>query len=223
MKEIRWKRSITAVMVLIVAVCMLAGCGWNTGSSKDKSKDSGAGEELTTDSIKTFEDVLRLDAEDVQNSVGGGKVVYAFKYNGSYYRAIGDISQEDEDKYIGIDFADEDYEQQQTQIVKDIPVDTVEKLDDQILTQDELDALAGKTGAELTAEGWTYQGSFYLDEMEFYMEYGPFVYTVTFDGSASVKDAEGYAPEKETKDMKVKAARFESFGDGATDLDPEQN
>lgn len=223
MKEIRWKRSIAAVMVLIMTVCMLAGCGGNAGSSKDKSKDSGAGEELTTNNVKTVRDVLSLNAEDVQNAVGSGKVVYAFKYNGSYYRTVSSISEEDEKKYIDIDFADEDYEQQQIDIVKDLPVDTVENLDDQILTQEELDSLAGKTGAELVADGWTYQGSFNLDEMEFYMEYGPFAYVITFDGTADEKDVDNYDPEKETKDMKVKAARFESFGNGATDLDPEQN
>lgn len=217
MKEIRWKKLLAGVMVLIMTACVLAGCGGESESAHDEG--SGSAEELTTDNVKTVGDVLSLNAEDLQNAVGSGKVVYAFKYNGSYYRTVSSISEEDEKKYIDIDFADEDYEQQQIDIVKDLPVDTVENLDGQILTQEELDTLAGKTGAELVSDGWTYQGSYFLEEMEFYMEYGPFAYVITFDGSADGKDVDNYDPEKETRDMKVKAARFEMFGNGATEVE----
>ena len=85
-----------------------------------------------------------------------------------------------------------------------------------MLSEEDLDALKGKTGAELVKDGWTYNGSFDLENMEFWMDKGPFQYTVVFDGSADGANAENYDAEAETKDMKVKSVKFSMLGDATT-------
>jgi len=136
----------------------------------------------------------------------------------NFYRAIAAISKEDSDAYMKVDFADEDYQEQQNKIVAPLKIDKIEDLSDQLISQEELDKLVGKTGKELVEDGWTYNGSYFLEEMQFELNKGPFVYMFVFDGSVDEKDYEDYDAEKGTRDMKVKSASFSALGD-ATNIE----
>ena len=206
------KRVLSLLLVLLMTVCMLTACG----GSKDEPKEQSAGESV--DSLKTIGDIIEAAPEDIQSAVYEDKVVYAFKMGDNYYRAIAAISKEDSDAYMKIDYADEDYEEQQNKIVAPLKIDNIEDLNDQIISQEELDKLVGKTGKELVKDGWTYNGSYFLEEMQFELNKGPFVYTFTFDGKVDEKDYDDYDAEKGTKDMKVKSAAFSSIGD-ATNIE----
>ena len=142
--------------------------------------------------------------------------VYVFKVNDTYYRAIAKISKEDAEKYIAIDFSDEDYQEQQNSIVAPLEIDTMENLSEQIIDQKDLDKLVGKTGKELVEEGWKYNGSYDLGNMNVEMENGPFQYTVTFDGEVDEKDYEDYDVEKGTANMKVTEVKFNTVGDATS-------
>ena len=174
---------------------------------------------LTEDSLKTIGDVIALDKADNQREVGSGRVVCAFKYGDTYYRVRADIPEDAEKAYFDVDIMEEGYEDKQNEILAPLEINGFENLSEQILTQDELEALKGKTGQELVVEGWTYDGSFFLGDMQFRMSYGPFVYTVEFDGSADGQDAESFDAEAGTKDMKVRSAEFSSLGLNATSID----
>ena len=91
-------------------------------------------------------------------------------------------------------------------------------LNDQILSEDDLKALAGKTGKELVGEGWMYTGSYMLENMDVEMNYGPFAYMVRFDGKVDEKDWEDYDVEAGTADMKVVSAEFSQMGE-ATNIE----
>ena len=206
------RKILTLMVALMMCVLTLAGCGSSGSGSAE------AAEPLSVDSLKTIADVTALEKEENQTAVYDGKYVSAFKYGDTYYRVIADLPKEVEDAYINIDFSEEDYEQQQADLVADIEVDKVEDLTDQILTDEDIEALAGKTGAQMVEDGWSYTGSFNLDGMEVYMNYGPFEYIVTFDGDAGVANAEDYDIEAGTKDMKVKSVAFNTLGD-ATNME----
>ena len=209
------KRSFTLKLMLallLVAALMLTGCGSKSGGSADPGKGSDA----SVDSLKTFGDIIELEAEDKQQAVYENKVVFAFRIGDTYYRAIGEISDEMQQEYFDIDMMQDGYEEKQNEMLAPVKIDKIENLDDYKLSQEELDKLVGKTGQELQDEGWTFSGHD-LDNMEFWMNYGPFTYTVVFDGKVDEKDYESFEDEAGTKDMKVKTAEFQSIGD-ATDL-----
>ncbi len=205
------KKLIILIMVLLMSVPALAACG---GSS---DAEAGGAEDVSVDSLKTIGDIIALDSADMQCAVYEGNVVYAFQLGDAYYQARASISEEDEQAYFDIDFADEDYEEQQNAIVESLEIEEIVNLNDQMLSQEDLDALVGKTGQELMDEGWTFSGHD-LEAMEFWMGYGPFVYTVTFDGEVAEADYETFEDETGTKDMTVKSAVFSSLGD-ATQLE----
>ena len=206
------KRIVSLLLVLLMAVCMLTACG----GSKDEPKEKSAG--VSVDSLKTIGDIIEAAPEDLQSAVYEDKVVYAFKMGDNFYRAIAAISKEDSDAYMKVDFADEDYQEQQNKIVAPLKIDKIEDLSDQLISQEELDKLVGKTGKELVEDGWTYNGSYFLEEMQFELNKGPFVYMFVFDGSVDEKDYEDYDAEKGTRDMKVKSASFSALGD-ATNIE----
>ena len=80
-----------------------------------------------------------------------------------------------------------------------------------------MDAYVGKTGREMQDAGWIYTGHD-LENMEFWLQYGPFVYTVVFDGKVDEKDWDTFEDESGAKDMKVKSVEFNSIGD-ATNIE----
>ena len=208
------KRIVSLLLVLLMAVCMLTACGGSKDEPKEQSQSAGA----SVDSLKTIGDIIEAAPEDLQSAVYEDKVVYAFKMGDNYYRAIAAISKEDSDAYMKVDFADEDYQEQQNKIVAPLKIDKIEDLSDQLISQEELDKLVGKTGKELVEDGWTYNGSYFLEEMQFELNKGPFVYMFVFDGSVDEKDYEDYDAEKGTRDMKVKSASFSALGD-ATNIE----
>lgn len=204
-------KKVTAIIsVIIMSFFLFAGCG-----SKENGSSSAA-EALLADDLKTIGDVDALDTENMQKSVTDNQVVCAFEYKGTYYRVTASISDEDQQAYIDVDFADDDYEEQQKKILAPLKVEKFENLSEQILKQDELDALAGKTGKELLEDGWSCTGNFDLETKEFYLNYGPFLYDVTFEGEIDEKNAEDYDEETGIRDLTVKSAEFISIGDATS-------
>ena len=206
------KKLIALLLVLVMAMFGMAGCG-GSGSG-------GSSEAASIDSVKTIGDVIALEAEETQFSVYKDVVVYAFKLGDTYYRVRAAITPEQAQAYFDIDYSDADYEDQQKKIVSPLAIDEIEELNDQILSQDELDALVGKTGQELQDEGWTYSGHD-LESMEFWMNYGPFVYTVVFDGQVAEADYDSFDDEEGTSELTVKSAQLSALGD-ATFIEDEE-
>lgn len=205
------KRVISIMLVLLMTLFAFAGCGGKGGGSDADPAD--------VESLKTIGDAVKLAAgEEDQWAVYDGKVVYVFKYGDTYYRVRAGISEEDQQAYFDIDFADEDYEEKQHAIVDPLEIEQIEDLGDQLLSDDDLAALAGKTGKEMVEAGWVYSGSYNLDDNEVWMEYGPFEYSVKYEGTFGDPESDDFDIEEATADMKVKSVEFSTLGD-ATDID----
>ena len=202
------KKLTSLVLILVLSITLLAAC-----SNADNG--SGSSETVSVDTLKTIGDVIALNADETQSAVYDGKVIYAFRVDDTYYRVWANITPEDEQAYWEIDFMDEDYEEQQQKIVAPLQIEETEVLNDQMLTREELDALVGKTGQDLQDAGWTYSGNT-LDTMEFWMNYGPFQYTIVFDGKVAEEDYDSFDEERDTKTMTVKSAEFSMLGDATT-------
>jgi hypothetical protein len=203
------KKVLSLILVLMMSVLALTACG---GSGSD---ESGSDDAVSVDSLKTIGDIIALDSDDEQYVVYEDKVIYAFRLGETYYRANAAISAEASKAYSDIDFSDEDYEEQQKELLSLLEITEIEDLSDQMLTQEQMDALVGKTGQELQDEGWLFSGHD-LENMEFWMNYGPFLYTVVFDGSVDEADYDSFEDESGTKDLTVKSVSLDALGDATS-------
>ncbi|MBQ1619665.1 MAG: hypothetical protein II094_01595, partial [Oscillospiraceae bacterium] len=113
------------------------------------------------------------------------------------------------DAVFALDFEDPQHDEKLNALIAPLEVVRIDNLNDTILTQEQLDALVGKTGEELFNEGWTNSG-WNLQDMEFYMSYGAFDYLVTFEGS--VDNYEDFE-EEDINPLVVKSAVYYGRGD----------
>ena len=95
-------------------------------------------------------------------------------------------------------------------------METMENLSNEIIPQEELDKLVGKTGEELFNDGWTDGSGYNLEDMEFWLNKGAFEYTVVFDGK--VENYDEFDTEEGVKAFTVKSVKFNGLGD-ATNIE----
>ena len=188
----------------------------------EESADSESASEIPEEikSLKTLGDAFALQGKDEyseQRATYDDKYIYVFTIDGVPYRFIADLPADVSKKYFELEF-DENYDKNEMALVSDLEIKTVEYLNDQLLSQEELDALVGKTGKELFDAGWR-SGSFYNTEtLEISLEYGPFSYLFHFDGEVPPEEAEDFDVSEDLADMKVLDVEFEGLGD-ATYID----
>lgn len=223
------RNKLFTVLIILLMVFTVAGCGSKESVAPAGTDDAGAAEAetsetLTADSFKTMGDVLDLSAEGLETSVSNNKAVYAFKYGDTFYRAVASMTDEEQQAYMDVDFSDADYEEQQKSILAPLAIDQFDNMNEKMLKQDELDALAGRTGQELMDSGWTTSGNFNLESKEIWMNYGPFMYDVVFDGEFDVtgydtSNIDEYDVDSAIKDMPVKSVSFDSLSNAAYDIE----
>ena len=167
------------------------------------------------DAVKTVGELLGLPQYGY--SASEGRYVFAFEQDEIFYRAIAAMPEDVADAVFALDFDDPQHDEKLNALIAPLEVVRIDNLNDTILTQEQLDALVGKTGEELFNEGWTNSG-WNLQDMEFYMSYGAFDYLVTFEGSVdNYEDCE----EEDINPLIVKSAVYYGRGDltNTDDLD----
>lgn len=200
------KKILSLILVILMVILVLAGC--QTTTSIDSVED-----------LKTFGDILSLDQNECQIAIYENKAIIAFKINGEYYRAISNISQETQDAIFDLDIFDDDYDEKYDNLLKPLKIDKIENLEGMKLSQSEMNSWVGKTGQELLDAGWNESG-WNLSDMEFWMDYGPFEYTVTFNGEVSESEYDDFDFYERAESLIVKSVEYNSIGD-ATDIEIE--
>lgn len=144
--------------------------------------DSGYDGETITDikDAKVLGDILALP------SLGNAyyadkKFVRAFELNGTAYRVIAEISEDLAEQIFDIDFSDPDHTKIENELVKDLAITKIEKLEDIVPPDDEIAQFKGKTGADLLDAGWMLYGHD-NEEHFFYADYGVGQYQVFYEG-----------------------------------------
>lgn len=162
------------------------------------------------------------NSENEQCAFTETNCVYVFELDGDYWRLTADITPAQSEAIFALDMSADDYDAKYDELVNPLAVTNCENLRGQILSDDALAALTGKTGGELLDDGWTTGYGYNLDEMAFYMDYGPFSYVVTFESDQQLENTDDFDEEAAIRDLPVKSAAFFGLGDSATDL-PEEN
>lgn len=159
------------------------------------------------DAVKTVGELLGLPQYGY--SASEGRYVFAFEQDEIFYRAIAAMPEDVSDAVFALDFDDPQYDEKLNALIAPLEILRIDNLNDTILTQEQLDALVGKTGEELFNDGWSNLG-WNLDEMHFYMSYGAFNYLFTMDGA--VDNFEDFSDE-DINALVVKAAVYYGRGD----------
>lgn len=173
------KKVLSVLLVILLTLSVLAGCAISGGSNPAETAVSGTG---AVDDCKTMSDVFALEnRQNEQTALYGDYFIYAFELDGTYYQAIAEISEDIEEELWALDWADPDHDAKQAELIGPKELIRLVNLSDEIIPQEELDALVGKTGQDLLDDGW-YNSGWNLDNMEFWMNKGAFSYTVIMEG-----------------------------------------
>lgn len=210
MEETVMKKALTLILALTLVLALFASCG-NSGTAEQAKVTATPGE------IKTIGDIINTPgAEELQTAtVEGGKFVYVYKLNGIYYRAIADVTEEQSDAIWDLDMFADDYDEKRAELLSPLEILSLENLSDALPPQEELDQWVGKTGAELFEAGW-YNSGWNLDDMVFWMDYGPFQYDVFMTGE--VGDFDEF-DEEDINPLVVKSVTYNGQLGDATNLD----
>lgn len=206
------KKILALTLVIVMTALLLAGCG--AKSSKDAEKEQSEQADIT-ETLKTIGDAVSLNGENTQYGAYSDVFVYAFELDGKFYRVRADLSEDVSEAIWALEY-DEQHDEKLMKMVEDLPVSMVEDLSDQLLTEEERAALIGKTGQDLLDSGW-YCNGHNLETMEFWMGYGPFLYTVIFDGKVAEEDWDSFVDEEDIGEMPIKSVEYMMLGD-ATDI-----
>lgn len=130
----------------------------------------------------TLADVLTAEKGAWSSSTSDGLFVMAFELNGAYYRVEAEISPYIQEQLDAIDFFDEEKDQKELALLGPLPVSRVGDISACLPTEEELNALVGKTGQELVDMGFEQgMGYSFWDKAEFYLTRGLFEYHVYFN------------------------------------------
>lgn len=222
------KKALSLILVCLMAALALGACGEKEKTESDAPKKetvSGleikAPKAISLDSLKNMGQLEEMDEDNSQWGITNGVMVYAFKLNDSYYRAITRLTEEQDKAINDIDYGDEDYEEKRKEIFSAIEIEKIEDLTDQILSREKLDEFVGKTGKDLLDNGWNVGGQYNLETLKFYMDYGPFAYSVVFEGEIPEEKWENFDDTEDIRDLKIKSVEFATFGD-ATNIETEE-
>ena len=213
MKAKKW------IALALAAVCLctlLAACAGNKEPEPESTSAATADDTLN---VKTIGEALALGEEGQQMSAIYNKAyVYAFEKDGVYWRLVAELTPEQSAAFAELDILADDYEAKEKELLSTLAVTKYESLNEKMLTDDEIAALIGKTGKDLFDSGWTTGMGYNLDSMEFYMEYAPFQYTVTFEKLEQLENTDDFDVETAVASLKVTSVKFEGLGDSCTDM-----
>lgn len=166
-------------------------------------------EPVDLDSVTTLGELLGLPEYGM--SCFENKYVYAFEQDGNIYRAVADMPDEVFDAYFALDWDDPDYDAKVSELISPLEIVSITNLSETEPTQEEMDALIGRTGEELFHDGWSSWG-WNLEDMEFYFDHGAYSYIITFEGE--IENPNDF-DEEDIYPLVVASVRYDGIGDPA--------
>ena len=210
-----------ALLLSLALILGLTACGGSAAPSASAAPEAENAESASTAQetqapeaaenaeFHTMADVFAYDSDNYAS--GGDYYIYVFEKDGIIYRATAKFPPDVSEKVAAIDIFDEQYDAKVREAVAPLEIEKLDNLTEMIPSQEELDALVGKTGQDLLDDGWTIW-SYQLDIMEFGLHHGPFAFTVVFDGELEMTDDfDEYAA---IAPLTIKSVTYDGIGDG---------
>lgn len=210
------KKGFVCVLSLLIVLSLFAACGKKGSNDPTPTNNIPASDTL---SVKTIGEALALKGEgEFQSATLGKAYVVVFEKDGVYWRVIAELTPEQHDEIFALDILDENHDEKEKELVSPLTVTKIENLNEKKLSDDDMTALVGKTGAELFDSGWTTGMGYDLESMEFYLEYAPFMYTVTFEKQEQLENTDDFDEEAAVASLKVVSVSFSGLGNSATEI-----
>ena len=205
---------------MVLALGLLSACGGQQAAIKSSSgADAAAASTVDTSGWKTLGDALAAKTEVVASGWDDKYYIVALKADDSLFRVVAKSKKGIQDKTGELDFQADDYNDKLLEIIGDLEIVSVEDLTAEVPTQEQLDAMVGKTGQELIDDGWAFQ-SYYMtggDETGAIFTKGHVACNVTFDAKVSSEAADSDESGDKLKDAKVTLAENAGVSDDAID------
>ena len=210
------------IIALVLAMAVLAGCAAEKEpavtpgtaartvepASSDARTEPASGETPdVTGEYKTLADVFAF--EDCGQAFDDENFVYVFEADGVYMRAVANIPEEISEQITDLEF-DEHYFENVQKLIENLPIAKLENLSEMEPTEEEVNALIGKTGQELLDMGFVCT-AYSTTDMEFTMENDCFAYSIVFDGT--IEDSDDPDVDEAIKPLTVKTAVLVGLGD----------
>lgn len=157
--------------------------------------------------LKTIGDLLDNVADQALR-ISEETYIYVFELGGRYYRAIAELPEEVSKAYWELDVTDEKYDEKAAELVRPVPIKRIEDLTDAAPSMEEMEALKGKTVAELLEDGWSFY-YFNFEDMEFGAYHQIFDYKLVLEGEAP--ETEDFEVE-DLGEMKVVSVEYAGLG-----------
>ncbi|MBE6464387.1 MAG: hypothetical protein E7003_03570 [Eggerthellaceae bacterium] len=182
------RRVIVAIAFAALVAFGLCACGQQSSSPQSPV------------ALKTMADAFSVKSSEARWVYDESRFFYAFNNNGTYTRVIVDLPEGMKEKLDAANFD----ETKIKELLASLPIAKSEVLADAATAKKELDALKGKTGAEVTAAGYAIiNRSVNGSTTDCIAEREPLAYLITFEGPA---DRNAPNPVESVKDLKVKSA-----------------
>lgn len=169
----------------MIFALFLAACGQSDINTTTGTKASSVTGTVAIESAKTIGEVRTLATSDeTQTAAYGNYYIVAFPLNGTWYRVIATMTDDQMNAYFNLDFEDEDGKQA---IADPLTIDSYENLSEQAPEPSEYEKYIGRTIQELIDAGW-YNYGWMLDTKEFWLEDGIHGYTVVVEEDIANKN-----------------------------------
>ena len=200
---------------LILALAVLMMLSVFTACKKAVEGEVPSGE---TETPKTLSDVFALESMTGYGYAAiDGKIVYVYEVNGSFWRAIVPLSEEQLEAWYAMDIFEENHQEKEQTFLAPLEIARLDNLDSEKLSEEEQKAFVGKTGEELLNAGWTYEGGDpAVPESD--MAYGPFLYTVVFESGAEYVESDDFELETFIRPLTVKSIAYSGLAYSAMEL-----
>lgn len=206
---------------LLCAVLVLGLCACGSTVKVTGSGEAEEAQEVVITELKTMGDALTAGKDSQTISTWNEEhYIYCLMFNGVPTRVMADLDAELYEKVDEVVFSGaEDAEDQLEALLSPLPLSSVEDLSDGMLSDSDLSGLAGKSGADLLADGWIINGSYWSDDesLAVLMDQGNFCYQVNFD--QDVERGDDFDVEEAIQDLKVASVEFFGLGDACTELE----
>lgn len=216
----------TLALALSLVFAPLAGCSDSSDQGDDATTEPTEQTEQTTgtaapvdiENWKTLGDALASKTAEIGSSYDEEHYIAAFEAGDKVIRVVAKMDPETSEKLNALDLLDDNYDKELNDLISSLELESAEDITDEALTQDELDALAGKTGQELVDDGFVFVSYAVYgaeDDSAATMDKGNFSYCVSFDSGVSEDQSEDEGAA--IMDAKVTTVQRVSVSDSALD------
>jgi hypothetical protein len=195
---------ITTALAIAIA-CGTGACGRQKGADSGSVGDMSAAVQAATDGeFATLGDIFASDCTDFISLYDENHYTCAFTLGGTCYRVVADLPK---GMYESLSEAEFDDQTQVEDLLGPLAVAQQDIIAESVPSQENLDTLAGKRGADLTAEGFVFDNLVVNgDKTDCSASKGAFSYMVTFEQSVEDEGTTDYAGA--VKNLTVESVSF---------------